>query len=410
MLDDSTQPTMVPTTEPEGEAPPPFPQVAPDPRAESAPQWPKRGHRWWAVPLGAIGLLVPLAMLVSSFVLVDRYAKAPGSAESVGARLEFEDLPDDVTRYGSDGDLLFVTAGSPHLNALQWMVAAQDEDLWLLNREELYGKSTPTQEREIALQSMRDAKQVAEYVAYQHLGFDAELLPGPIVVQDMVCLNGSTRRASDCDQVAPAGEFLERGATITAVDGVATPTILELAPVMAGKVPGDPVTVRYRPPREDDEREATFATMAPPDEPDRAIIGFVPHDTRSVELPFRAVIDTNRIGGPSAGLAFTLTLIDELSPGALTGGRDVAVTGTINDDGTVGAIGSLRQKVVAVLQGGGDYFLVPSAQGAQGRDSLAEARQVAGDDLEIVPVANLEEALAAIAARGGEPYAPAAVG
>ncbi|MFN6122052.1 MAG: S16 family serine protease, partial [Actinomycetes bacterium] len=130
----------------------------------------------------------------------------------------------------------------------------------------------------------------------------------------------------------------------------------------------------------------------------RTIIGFSPYDTATAKLPFDVDIDSGAIGGPSAGLAFTLTLIDELTPGELTGGRRVAVTGTIRIDGTVGGIGGLAQKVSAVRQLGADVFLVPAEQGEQ---DIALARQVAGDDLDIVPVANLDEALAALAEYGG---------
>ena len=85
----------------------------------------------------------------------------------------------------------------------------------------------------------------------------------------------------------------------------------------------------------------------------------------------------------------------------------VAVTGTIEDDGSVGAIGGLRQKVAAVRRAGADFMIVPKAQGEDGIDGLAQARAAAGTALELVPVANLEEALAALAARGGTPI-PAA--
>ena len=64
-----------------------------------------------------------------------------------------------------------------------------------------------------------------------------------------------------------------------------------------------------------------------------------------VRLPFEIAFDTGEIGGPSAGLAFTLTLLDELTDGDLLGGVDVAVTGTMQLDGTVGPIGRLTQKV-----------------------------------------------------------------
>ena len=122
-----------------------------------------------------------------------------------------------------------------------------------------------------------------------------------------------------------------------------------------------------------------------------------------MELPFEIDIDTGRIGGPSAGLAFTLTLIDELSEGDLLGGRDVAVTGEIDIDGAVGAIGGLPQKVSAVKQIGVDHFLVPASQSAE---SLAQARLVAGDDVEIIEVATLDDALAALQRLGGDAVVP----
>ena len=80
----------------------------------------------------------------------------------------------------------------------------------------------------------------------------------------------------------------------------------------------------------------------------------------------------------------------------------MAVTGTINLDGSVGAIGGLVQKASAVEQTGVDVFLVPTAQGP---DDIAAAR-AAAPDLEIVAVATLDEALAALAAHGGDPVVP----
>jgi PDZ domain-containing protein len=136
-------------------------------------------------------------------------------------------------------------------------------------------------------------------------------------------------------------------------------------------------------------------------------VGFVPFDTRAIDLPFEVDIDTGDIGGPSAGLAFTLALIDELSPGDLTGGRDVAVTGTISLDGSVGAIGGLPQKVSAVRQNGYDLFLVPASQPElDDPEQLQRLEDIAQGDVEIVPVESLDDALAALAARGGDPISP----
>jgi PDZ domain-containing protein len=153
----------------------------------------------------------------------------------------------------------------------------------------------------------------------------------------------------------------------------------------------------------------TVELSAAPDEPDRTIVGFVPFDTRAIVLPFEVDIATGDIGGPSAGLAFTLALIDELSPGALTGPQDVAVTGTIDLNGDVGAIGGLAQKVSAVHQNGFRFFLVPASQSElttpEGRQRLEDAGR---GEVEIIPVATLDEALAALEELGGDPLVPVA--
>jgi Lon-like protease len=168
--------------------------------------------------------------------------------------------------------------------------------------------------------------------------------------------------------------------------------------VLVGKQPGDVVTMQIQRP-EQGELEVDVELSASPDDPDRTIVGFYPFDTARVELPFELSIDPNGVGGPSAGLAFTLSIIDELTPGELTGGSDVAVTGTIGLDGDVGPIGGLRQKASAVAQSGADVFIVPADQG---EDDIAAAQAAAGDDLVIVPVATLEEALAALIEFGGD--------
>jgi Lon-like protease len=177
----------------------------------------------------------------------------------------------------------------------------------------------------------------------------------------------------------------------------------DLVAALADKQPGDTVELLIDRPGAG-EMTVTVELSASPDDPNRTIVGFQPFDTRVVNLPFQVDIETGDIGGPSAGLAFTLALIDQLSPGQLTGGRNVAVTGTIALDGSVGAIGGLAQKVSAVHQNGVDVFLVPASQ-PELKDpvqmqTLIDAGRGA---VEIIPVATLDEALAALEQLGGDP-------
>jgi PDZ domain-containing protein len=109
------------------------------------------------------------------------------------------------------------------------------------------------------------------------------------------------------------------------------------------------------------------------------------------EYPFPIDIDAGLVGGPSAGLMYTLAVMELLAPEEMTNGHVVAGTGTIDSAGNVGAIGGVRQKVVAAEAAGAEVMLVPEL-------NLEEALTARRQDMELIPVATLDEALAALAA------------
>ena len=98
-------------------------------------------------------------------------------------------------------------------------------------------------------------------------------------------------------------------------------------------------------------------------------------------------IDSQNIGGPSAGLMFTLEIINQLTEDDLTGGHRIAGTGTIDQEGSVGPIGGVRQKIFGAINAGADYVFVPAV-------NHPEAVEAAGDDIEVVLVEIIDDALA----------------
>lgn len=387
--------------------------IAPGPRASV--RKPPARLRWWGVPLVALGTVlagaVGLASLLPSELVAEElnerldevqgtpYARTPAAAQSVKDRLEFDEVEAKAKVYPARGDLFFVTVAEPRQSVLGYLVGEGRADVEWLTREEKFGTQTPSQRREISLQFMRTAEQVAQFVAFTKVGYDAELRDGAVVVQQIACLEQDD---TECTRFAPAREVIEPGDTLLAVDGIDIPTVDDLSDVLATKQPGDVVDVKLSRP-EVGERTVRVELVRSTADPDRTIIGFIPFDTRSVELPFEVDIKTGGIGGPSAGLAFTLSLIDELTAGELTGGRTIAVTGTIDVDGNVGAIGGLPQKASAVRQAGLDVFLVPAAQSD---DEIAKAIEASEGEVEIIEVATLAEALAALQRLGGDPFEP----
>jgi len=352
---------------------------------------PRHRNMWWALPMLTIVWLITGAIIISALVRVNYWEVAPGSAEQVASRLSFDEAALQLAdRYKTSSPILFVTAYGSKLSALDALIGVVDPDVDVLNRDKKFGTSTPGEQQRLGFEAMATAKQIAEYVALNRLGYEVSISYGELIIEQLVC-DKIPRPLSACLQ-------LKLGDTVIAFDGIKIPTLSDLLPLMADYSPGEVVEITVKPLNSSETVIKKVELMVSPDDPNRTIIGVWPADTRKVKLPFEVGINTDLIGGPSAGLAFTLALIDELTPGELTGGIKVAATGTIDGDETVGAIGALRQKTVAVKASGAKVFFVPSAQT---KEEIAAAKRVAGKGLLIVPVADLSEALAYLKKIGG---------
>ena len=384
-------------------------------------------QRWWTSIPAIIALVGLAAVAISALVpasVVARtenprlgeqqsapYALVPASAESVNDRVVYGDLPADVKVYDTHGDFFFVTVSQPPQSVLSWAIGSDDPVVDPLTEEGRNGRRTETQNREISLQQMRTATQEAQFVALTAAGYEPTINLGAVVVQDILCRVPS-QDGFECDEEFPAAAVLEPADTILKVGGTPIATIDDLSRQLVGKVAGDTVTLTI-------DRvgagtmDVDVQLSSDPTDPTRVIIGFVPFDTRTVDLPFDVSIDTAAVGGPSAGAAFTLALIDELTPGDLTGGRNIAVTGTIRLDGSIGPIGGLEQKISAVHQHGVEVFLLPAEQFELGDpdpknpdDGVCrwECLNAAGDgEVVLIPVKDLNDALGVLQKLGGDP-------
>lgn len=354
----------------------------------------------WVLPVITLSWTVLLSVLVMAAVRIQRWELAPGAALDVSSRIGFAPSKEGESvprRYVADDGIRFVTAYGGQLSILDSVIGWLDPYVQVNTYEEQFGQRTPASSRRLGFQAMYGAKQVAEYVAMTRLGLEAQFVEGDIVVQELVC-EGAPKKFAACD-------VLEIGDTITKVNGKSVATLSALLKELPSYKPGDDVeltVVPYTAPGSTESvapQRRTVRMMASPDDPSRTIIGFIPADTRTVKLPFDVTISTVDIGGPSAGLAFTLGLLDELTEGDLMGRGRVAATGTMNEKGQVGAIGALVQKAVAARDAGVTLFLVPEGQGD---DEVARAREAVGSAMTITQVGTLDQALAALKRNGGQ--------
>jgi PDZ domain-containing protein len=159
---------------------------------------------------------------------------------------------------------------------------------------------------------------------------------------------------------SPAQGVLRLGDIITQVDGTPVSSADDAATAITGVEPGSTVVLRIE--RAGKPRTVRIVTEKSPDDPSQARVGISIAD----DPPFQVDIDLGQeIGGPSAGLMFSLGIYDKLTPGQLTGGMHIAGTGTIDESGRVGVIGGIQQKIAGAVDSGATVFLVPHGNCAE---------------------------------------------
>lgn len=351
----------------------------------------RRPVRLWRFTL-VVGLVVSV-LLVGLLWHLPYYTLSPGSMRDTLPLVEVSDTttyPDDSGEIG----YLTVTFGQATLFGLfrGWL----DSDIEVLNEQDALGGRDRDENREINRQLMSNAKDVAAAVALDALGYDVQLVgTGAVVV--------------NVEPGTPADGKLEPGDTVVSLNGSTVTTSRQLTDVLVALPPGDEVVLGVQshaggmvaPADQAGEptlptNDVTITLGSRPDDPALAYLG-VRTGTRdgTYNLPFPVSIDSGNVIGPSAGLAFTLAIIDMLTPGNLTGGLTVAVTGTIAPNGDVGRVGGVPQKAAAAIDAGATVYLVPV-------DEAAEAQQRAGDRMQVFAVANLAEALNVLAELSGD--------
>ncbi|MEH0418663.1 YlbL family protein [Streptomyces sp. B21-083] len=198
---------------------------------------------------------------------------------------------------------------------------------------------------------------------------------------------------------SPSEGVLHAGDVIKAVDGTAVKVPTDVAKLVTKHKAGEKVVFTIVPAAEQaaaekanraatKARDITITTTRSDDEnAERAIVGISAGTDHT--FPFTIDIKLADVGGPSAGLMFALGIYDKLTPGSLTGGKFVAGTGTIDDDGVVGPIGGIEMKTVGARDKGAQYFLTPA-------DNCAAAASDTPDGLTLVKVGTIGDALNAL--------------
>jgi PDZ domain-containing protein len=269
--------------------------------------------------------------------------------------------------YPAKGELSLTTVTES--NRLDMITAVRD---WFSKHDavvpEEIVRPPGTSEQEVQqqnAQAMLDSQESATSAAMKQLGI-APVSTSVVVV--------------DVPAGSPSAGKLQPDDVITTVDGQTMRSASDVATAVRKRKPGDQVAVGYT---RDGKPGTAMITAGSSD--GHTVIG-ISTGQRNV-YPFTVTIGLKNVGGPSAGLMFALGIIEKLTPGDMTGGRNVAGTGTIDADGKVGAIGGIQQKIQGARQSGATYFFVPTS-------NCNEAKGNAPKGIRLLRVDTLSDALA----------------
>lgn len=322
--------------------------------------------------VAVVGLLVAAVVAVLFLVPVDgEYLFLPDEPHPVDPLVEVEgsDGPDQR------GEIYFVDVLVRRPTVFERLFPGVHDGASLVPAEDVNpGGLSEEARRQSSLRVMTRSQRIAAAVALRHAGFDVVARARGVFVAQVL-------------PESPAAEKLQPSDVILAVDGEAVRGPVELRRRLDDLRPGDGIELRVRRGRETQRIELRLASD--PGNARRGIIGVLVEPEVDVRLPVDVEIDAGNVGGPSAGLAFALGLLEELGRD-VDHGRRVAVTGELGLDGRVGPVGGIRQKTIGARDANVDVFLVPAGENAE------EARRHA-DGLRVVPVRSFQQALRALA-------------
>jgi len=326
----------------------------------------------------ALAAVMAAVVAVLVFVPSDHYLFLPDRARPVDPLVH---VPGEATGEDAPGGIYMVDILVRRASLLERVYPGVEEGSTLVPEHAVNPVGvSDTQRRQQSLNQMSRSQEIAVTVALRELGYKVRV----------------RREGAEVTTVVPdrpADGELQVGDVIVEANARHVRSPEELTRAMGAIEPGE--TATFVVVRDDERVTVELETTASEDDPEtpedeggRAVVGIIVSQAATFDFPVDVTIDAGDIGGPSAGLAFALDVTDELGETDLDGGRRIAATGEISLDGTVSAIGGIKQKTIAARRVGAALFLVPDA-------NAAEARRYA-DGVRIVPVSNYDEAVAAL--------------
>ena len=324
----------------------------------------------WAIAAGSL-LVAGFVLIFLASVKVPYLATSPGPVLEVQGIVEVEDVPS----FTGEGELFLLTIsrGSDPLTLFEWFEAWRDPAVDLVQRELVVPEGTTSDERRRRnLEVMQSSQELAIAVALDRLGYEVSVV-------------GNGAYITEVTAGGPAEGIVMPDDIVVGFDGAPVEFVQDLIDAVRGSEIGATATLTVD---RDDELEDLVLTLGEsPTEPGVPRIGVTLTDAGArFQFPIDVIIDAGSIGGPSAGMMLSLAVYNRLTEDDITRGHRVAGTGSLTAEGGVQQIGGIRQKVIGAIGIGAEYILVPEGD-------FAVAEEEAGDDIEVVAVGTIDDAL-----------------
>ncbi len=320
-------------------------------------------------------LIVAILLFASIFYYLPFYISKPGMAK------ELEPIIEVDGGFEEEGSFMLTTIRMGRANIYSYLLAHLSDYQEIHPVEEIRGENETDEEYTVRqLHMMDSSKTNAIEVAYKHAGLPIDFhYKGVYVLQVIPGM--------------PAEGKLAAGDRVIKIDGQSFHSSTEFIEYVGGKQAGDEITLTVD--KSGKESEIVLAVKKFDELSDRVGIGISLVDDKEIKVEPKVEVETDEIGGPSAGLMFSLEIYNQLVETDLTKGYEIAGTGTISPDGTVGRIGGIEKKVVAADKAGAEIFLAPNEAGAE--DSNYKAAVRAAEDIDtgmkIIPIDTFEDAV-----------------
>ncbi|MDQ2697947.1 MAG: PDZ domain-containing protein [Actinomycetota bacterium] len=344
----------------------------------------RRGWVGWSILGVALVGIVVVALVPAPYVIEvpGPVFDTLGTVEVGGEEVELIEIDGEQT-YETAGalDMLTVRIEFSRDNLPTWLEVGQaylDPSKAVLPVDDVFPLGYSVEDSNVQGQiDMQNSQQEAIAAALDELGYTFE----------------SRLKVAQTQEGGPADGVLEAGDIILSLNGVQYADVTGLRGGIAENGTETPASVLIE--RDGQERTVEITPVLSEGDAPAPIVGIIVGG--EYEFPVDVTIQLENVGGPSAGMMFALGIIDKLTPGELNGGEFVAGTGTIAGDGTVGAIGGIRQKMYGAKDAGATWFLAPTAN----------CNEVSGHipgGLSVFSVDTLDDALAVleVIAEGGD--------